>query len=197
MTLGASFSSAVAAWPFIAVGVALAVGALLALGWRRVRPRSRAEPKRNRAESAFTHRAPPEPAAPDAPEPAAPDAAEPAAPGAPERPVHDPTEPAVANGPDPTAREALALALRHGVPFAGLRGFEANPLLFAYLPRGIALAERAVPVLLIDDHLKVASATPHPDLRVVRERFPLLTVDVVVSPATEVDLVLAHALRQG
>jgi hypothetical protein len=168
--------TAVAAWPLIAVGAALVVCAALATGLRWVRLRARA------SHVGYRQEAPP--ALPPVPPGRALDDAREVA----ER------EPPADGAPDLALREALGLALRHGLPFTGLRDFELNPRLFSYLPTGIALAERTVPLLLVDDHLKVASATPHPDLRVVRERFPFLTIDVLVAPADEVELVLAHAL---
>jgi hypothetical protein len=46
------------------------------------------------------------------------------------------------------------------------------------------------PVILVGDTLKVASATPDPDLSVVRSRFPYLAVDIVIAPAAQIDQAL-------
>lgn len=87
-------------------------------------------------------------------------------------------------------REALAIALDAGLPYTGLRDFTPDPRLFSYVPPALAAREVVVPVILVGDTLKVASARPKPDLSLVRSRFPYLTVDIVIAPATEIDLAL-------
>jgi len=61
------------------------------------------------------------------------------------------------------ASEALALSLRTGLPYTGLRGFTCDPKLLLYVPMAMAVAERVVPVILVEDRLKLASAGPHPN----------------------------------
>ncbi len=81
---------------------------------------------------------------------------------------------------------ALELAMRSGVPYLGLRGFLVDERLLLYVPLAVATAERVCPVVMIGDSLKVASAFLDPDLGTVRERFPRLELEVVVSPRDEV-----------
>jgi Type II secretion system (T2SS), protein E, N-terminal domain len=83
-------------------------------------------------------------------------------------------------------RLALALALRAGRPFQGLRGVQLDHRLFLYLPLALAQRERAVPLSLGDGGLTVAAAALDPDLSWVRERFPSLHVELVVSPRNEI-----------
>jgi hypothetical protein len=81
---------------------------------------------------------------------------------------------------------ALALALRSGRPFRGLRDVAPDHRLFLYLPLHVAQRERVCPLALDDDRLTIASAYLDPDLRQVTERFPTFEVDLLVSPRTEV-----------
>jgi type II secretion system (T2SS) protein E len=92
---------------------------------------------------------------------------------------------------------ALALAIRAGRRFEGLRGVQLDHRLFLYLPlalaqreRAVPLAlaqrERAVPLTLAGDALTVAAASLDPDLSWVRERFPSLRIELVVSPRNEI-----------
>lgn len=90
-------------------------------------------------------------------------------------------------------RAALEAAQRHGLAYTGLRGFGPDPRLFRYLPLELALAERVLPVVLVGDTLKVASARPDPDLSLLRERFPYLDLDIVLAPAGELDAALRRA----
>ncbi len=80
---------------------------------------------------------------------------------------------------------ALEAAAKAGLPFAGLRGFEADPRLFVYLPLPIALRERVCPLLLVGDSLKLASVYPDPDLSYLERRFPNLRVDLTLAPRAE------------
>lgn len=88
------------------------------------------------------------------------------------------------------AREALATALNAGIGYTGLRDFVPDPKLCHYVPAALAARERVVPVILVGDTLKVASATPDPDLTMVRQRFPYLALDIVIAPAAEIDQAL-------
>jgi hypothetical protein len=88
------------------------------------------------------------------------------------------------------ARDALASALDAGMDYTGLRDFIPDPKLFHYLPAALAARERVVPVILVGDTLKVASATPDPDLSLVRTRFPYLQLAIVMAPITEIEQAL-------
>ncbi len=90
------------------------------------------------------------------------------------------------------SREALATALNAGIGYTGLRDFVPDPKLCHYVPAALAAREKVVPVILVGDTLKVASATTDPDLSVVRQRFPYLALDIVIAPAAEID----HALHR-
>jgi hypothetical protein len=78
-----------------------------------------------------------------------------------------------------------------GLPYTGLRGFDVDPRMWLYVPHVVALAQQVVPMILIGDRLQVASATPEPDLSVVRRHFPMLEIDVTIAPAAEIRRVLA------
>jgi hypothetical protein len=91
------------------------------------------------------------------------------------------------------AHAAMAVALEAGLGYTGLRDFQPDPKLFHYLPPSLASREVVVPVILVGDQLKVASARPDPDLSLVRSRFPYLTVDIVIAPAVEIERALARA----
>jgi hypothetical protein len=86
---------------------------------------------------------------------------------------------------------ALALAIRAGRRFEGLRGIRLDERLFLYLPLALAQRERAVPLALTDDGLTVAAASLDPDLSWVRERFPSLHLELVVAPRNEILTALA------
>jgi hypothetical protein len=90
------------------------------------------------------------------------------------------------------AREALASALGAGMDYTGLRDFVPDPKLFHYLPAALAAREQVVPVILVGDTLKVASAKPDPDLTLVRTRFPYLELAIVLAPITEIEQALTR-----
>lgn len=94
-----------------------------------------------------------------------------------------------------TSRAALDVAMRHGLPFTGLRDFELDVRLFHYVPMPFAIQHRLLPMLVVGDTLKVASAVPDPDLSLLRTRFPYLAVDIVIAPGPEIDRVLERAQR--
>ena len=83
-------------------------------------------------------------------------------------------------------RLALALAVHAGRRFEGLRGVRLDPRLFLYLPLALAQRERAVPLALTGDTLTVTAASLDPDLEWVRERFPSLHIELLVSPRNEI-----------
>jgi hypothetical protein len=81
---------------------------------------------------------------------------------------------------------ALALALRSGRPFRGLRDVAPDHRLFLYLPLQVAQRERVCPLALEAGRLTIACAYLDPDLSHVSERFPSLVLDLTISPRTEV-----------
>jgi len=87
-------------------------------------------------------------------------------------------------------RAALALAMQSGLEYTGLRDFTPDAKLFHYVPAALAARERVVPVIVVGNALKIASATPTPDLGLVRSRFPYLTLDIVLAPGSEIDAAL-------
>jgi hypothetical protein len=99
--------------------------------------------------------------------------------------------------PGDSSRAALDVALRHGLPYTGLRDFEPDPRLFHYVPLPFAVQHRVLPLLIVGDTLKVAAASPDPDLSLLKTRFPYLAVDIVIAPGPEIDRVLERAQRTG
>lgn len=97
--------------------------------------------------------------------------------------------------PPDSSRAALDLALQHGLPYTGLRDFEPDARLWHYVPLTVAVANHLVPLLIVGDTLKVASAVPDPDLSLLRTRFPALAVDIVIAPEPEIARVLERAQR--
>jgi hypothetical protein len=83
-------------------------------------------------------------------------------------------------------RLALALALRGGRPFQGLRGFIPDGRLFLYLPLALAVEQRLVPLALVGDRMVLASAFLDPDLSYLQERFPALGLELVIAPRREI-----------
>src|SRR4051794_38345122 len=81
---------------------------------------------------------------------------------------------------------ALALALRSGRPFRGLRDVVPDHRLFLYLPLHVAQRERVCPLRLDEGRLTIASTYLDPDLSQVEQRFPSFELELVVSPRTEV-----------
>ena len=97
--------------------------------------------------------------------------------------------------PADSPQTALDLALRHGLPYTGLRDFDPDPRLFHYIPLPYAIQQRIVPMLIVGEALKVASATANPDVSLLKTRFPYLGVDIVIAPGPEIDRVLERAQR--
>jgi hypothetical protein len=87
---------------------------------------------------------------------------------------------------------ALALAIRAGRRFEGLRDVRLDHRLFLYLPLALAQRERVLPLALTGDGLTVAAASLDPDLSWVRERFPSLRVELVVAPRNEILIALGR-----
>ena len=88
---------------------------------------------------------------------------------------------------------AAELASRARLPFQGLRGFVPDPRLFLYVPLPLAHAQRVCPLVLVGSSLKLATVFLEPALDPVRERFPNLELELVVSPRGE----LLEALRRA
>jgi hypothetical protein len=113
----------------------------------------------------------------------------------------DPAAPAPSNGaaeePGSDRDRALEVALSSNRPFTGLRDFTPDPKLFRYLPATHARAQQLVPMLLVGDTLKVASARPDPDISVLTDRFPALTVDIVIASAAEISAALERMHPEG
>jgi hypothetical protein len=91
-------------------------------------------------------------------------------------------------------RAALELALDYGLAYTGLRAFTPDARLFHYVPITLAAREGVVPVVLVGDTLKVASAGAHPDLAVVEERFPRLTLETLIAPRPEIERALERTV---
>jgi len=87
---------------------------------------------------------------------------------------------------------ALALAAASGRDLVGLRGFVPDERLFLYVPVATAVLERVCPLALAGDVLTVASAYLDPDLAAVEARFPNLSLDLVVSPRSEILAAVSH-----
>jgi hypothetical protein len=91
-------------------------------------------------------------------------------------------------------RFALALAFRSRRRYEGLRDVNVDHRLFLYLPLSLAQRERVVPLVLFDGTLVLACATLDPELDYVRDRFPNLQLELVLSPRNEI---LAALQRVG
>lgn len=89
---------------------------------------------------------------------------------------------------------ALALAVRSGRPYRGLRGLCPDHRLFLHVPLHVAQRERVLPLELTSERLLLAAAYLDPDLSSVAERFPSLQLELVVAPRVEV---LAALQRVG
>ncbi|MBA3842278.1 MAG: hypothetical protein H0X39_06615 [Actinobacteria bacterium] len=81
---------------------------------------------------------------------------------------------------------ALALAIRSGRTFAGLRHTVPDHRLFLYLPLHVAQRERIIPLSLVENRLTIACAYLDPDLSAVADRFPNLELELLVSPRVEI-----------
>lgn len=92
----------------------------------------------------------------------------------------------------------LQIALGAGREFTGLRDFTPDPKLFLYVPLAVAEREKVVPMVVVGDTLKLASAYYEPDLALVRQRFPKVELELVVATRSEVEAALERAtMAQG
>jgi hypothetical protein len=85
--------------------------------------------------------------------------------------------------------EAVRIAFEAGLPYTGLRDFRPDDRLWRLVDPARAQQARIVPLLVVGDRLKVASAAPDPDLTGIDGRYG--GVDVVIAPAREIDAALA------
>lgn len=81
---------------------------------------------------------------------------------------------------------ALELAVRTHTAYLGLRGFLLDERLLLYVPLALATEQRVCPLVIVGDSLKLASAYLDPDLSLVRQRFPQLELELVLSPRDEI-----------
>jgi hypothetical protein len=77
---------------------------------------------------------------------------------------------------------ALALALRHGMRYSGLRDIELDSRLLLYVPLDVCERETILPLSVSEELLQVATASPDPDLEIVQGRFPELEIELVLAP---------------
>lgn len=81
---------------------------------------------------------------------------------------------------------ALALAVRTGLPFVGLRAFLPDPAHFLYVPLALALVQLVCPLAIGSSRLRLATAFPDPDVSFVRARFPSLELELAIAPRSEI-----------
>lgn len=81
---------------------------------------------------------------------------------------------------------ALALSVRSGRSYTGLRDLAPDHKLFLYVPLHVAQRERVCPLSLEDDRLTVASSYLDPDLSHFTTRFPALDLELTIAPRVEV-----------
>jgi hypothetical protein len=98
---------------------------------------------------------------------------------------------------DTGVEAALRIAMKSGLPFAGLRHRPIDYRLFSYVPFDVAQREAVVPLSLEDDTLTLAAATGTPDLSEIRATFPALPLRVVVAPGNEIQTILDHVRREA
>ena len=77
---------------------------------------------------------------------------------------------------------ALALALRYGMRYSGLRDIELDSRLLLYVPLDVCERETILPLSVSKECLQVATATHDPDLAIVQGRFPELAIELVLAP---------------
>jgi Type II secretion system (T2SS), protein E, N-terminal domain len=86
--------------------------------------------------------------------------------------------------------DALALALRAGLPFVGLRDHEPDPGLDRLIPPDAARAARVVPLAAGEDHLRLAVADPEADITALAPYIRDLRVELAVADRDEVEAIL-------
>ncbi|HEX8160215.1 MAG TPA: hypothetical protein VF526_22780 [Solirubrobacteraceae bacterium] len=81
---------------------------------------------------------------------------------------------------------ALALALRYGMRYSGLREVELDSRLLLYVPLDVCERETVLPLSVSKELLEVATASPDPDIEIVRGRFPELEIELVLAPTERI-----------
>jgi len=80
----------------------------------------------------------------------------------------------------------LELALQYGLRYSGLRDIALDTRLALYVPLDLCEREAVLPLSVSDEVLALATATPDPDVEIVRERFPALEIELVLAPADRI-----------
>jgi len=89
------------------------------------------------------------------------------------------------DGP-PAAPHPLELALRHGLRYSGLRDVAVDPRMLLYIPLETCEREMVLALSVADNALEVATAYHDPDLTLIAERFPALSVELVLAPVDRI-----------
>ena len=72
----------------------------------------------------------------------------------------------------PRRSHPLELALRYGLRYSGLRDVALDPRLLLYVPLDVCEREMVLPLGVSDESLELATASPDPDLEIVRGALP-------------------------
>jgi type II secretion system (T2SS) protein E len=86
--------------------------------------------------------------------------------------------------------EALALAFANDLPFAGLRDHEHDPGVDRVVPPEAARAAHVVVLAADDQHVRLAAATPEPDLAALAGILGERRVEVAIAPRGELEAIL-------
>lgn len=88
------------------------------------------------------------------------------------------------------ADDAIALALAHGLPYAGLRDVGHDDTL---VPADVARAARVVALRADSERVRLAVAAPDADLDGVRPHLGGRSAELVIAPRAEIDAILGPA----
>jgi type II secretion system (T2SS) protein E len=88
------------------------------------------------------------------------------------------------------ADEALALAFRAGLPFAGLRDHEHDPELDEVIPPDAARTARVLPLAADAQRVRLAVADAEPDLTALAAHLADRHVELTIAPREELDAIL-------
>jgi hypothetical protein len=86
----------------------------------------------------------------------------------------------------PAQVSALALALRYDMRYSSLREVEIDSRLLLYVPLDVCERETVLPLSVSKELLEVATASPDPDIEIVRGRFPELEIELVLAPTERI-----------
>jgi outer membrane biosynthesis protein TonB len=86
--------------------------------------------------------------------------------------------------------DAIAIAFRAGLPFAGLREHAHDDTLDAIVPPTAARAARALPLRADDERVRVAVADPEADLSALEPHVGARRVEIAIAPLGELDALL-------